>query len=139
MQSSSYMQQIVAQIAIKHGVDLSKVGASMRLDMPHMDRLCIERISHHEVSVAHYFEANGDLIAEPDIVFYVVNNTWYPIQIQQSITGWQELANITAGVVEHVATRRQADVARFADYWARNIKDQNWLEYGTLTRVERGV
>jgi hypothetical protein len=38
----------------------------VRFDMPCYDRLVIER--HGEmISVAHYFEQNGDLIPDPDV------------------------------------------------------------------------
>ena len=38
----------------------------VRFDMPHYDRLVIER---HDslISVAHYFEQNGDLVPDPDV------------------------------------------------------------------------
>ncbi len=39
------------------------VGSSLRLEMPHFDRLVIEKIAAKHISVAHYFEQNGDLVA----------------------------------------------------------------------------
>ncbi|MBK8417496.1 hypothetical protein [Candidatus Villigracilis saccharophilus] len=38
----------------------------VRFDMPHYNRLVIER---HDalISVAHYFEQNGDLVPDPDV------------------------------------------------------------------------
>ena len=38
----------------------------VRFDMPHYNRLVIER--HYAlISVAHYFEQNGDLVPDPDV------------------------------------------------------------------------
>jgi len=42
----------------------TQTDSHVRFDMPHYDRLVIER---HDalISVAHYFEQNGDLVPDP--------------------------------------------------------------------------
>jgi len=133
MQISPQMTTIVTAIATKHHVDLAQVGAHLRLDMPGFDRLCTERIGPRCISVAHYFVMNGDLVAEPDIVFYVESpRIWFPISISQSLTGWREYAqlNMLGTALVGYQPKAQKGLAEFAEMWAQNIKDQGWLEDG---------
>lgn len=133
MQECPQMAGIITAIAAKHSVDLAQVGANFRLDMPGFDRLCVERISPGCISVAHYFELHGDLITEPDIVFFVdAARGWIPISISQSLTGWREYAELNDASTAIVRYRPQAqkDLAEFAKLWAQNIRDQAWLEHG---------
>ena len=133
MRSCPRMEKVITALAEKHDVTLKQVGANLRLDMPGFDRLCVERISTGCISVAHYFEMNGDLVAEPDIVFFVdFSGAWFPISISQSITGWRECAQLTdTGIaIARYNPQAQKDLAEFAEMWAQNIKDQGWLEDG---------
>jgi hypothetical protein len=141
MRSCPQMKKIIAALAEKQGVNLKQVGANFRLDMPGFDRLCVERISPGCISVAHYFEMNGDLVAEPDIVFFVdFTEAWFPISISQSLTGWREYAELNDAGTAVVRYRHQAQkgLAEFAEMWAQNIKDQGWLEDGVRFVYARG-
>lgn len=127
------MARVITAIAIKHNIDLRQNGAHLRLDMPGYDRLCVERIEPHSISVAHYFEMNGDLVAEPDVVFFVdPTDIWFPISISQSMTGWREYAelNVDGTAVARYKPQSQRDLASFVEMWAQNIRDQGWLEDG---------
>ena len=135
------MTKIVTAIATKHLIDLQQVGANIRLDMPGFDRLCIERIGPRCLSVAHYFEMNGDLVAEPDIVFFVDSiGIWFPISISQSLTGWRQYAQLNdAGTaLARYQPQAQKGLAEFAEMWAQNIRDQQWLEEGVRYVYARG-
>jgi hypothetical protein len=135
MQVCPQMTAIITAIAAKHSINLEQVGAHLRLDMPGYDRLCIERISPRCISVAHYFEMNSDLVAEPDIVFFVDSiGIWFPIFISQSLTGWREYAELNdAGTaITRYQPQAQKDLAGFAEMWAENIRHQAWLEEGVL-------
>ena len=134
MKPALKMQQIITQIAAKHGLDLAADEAHLRLTMPHFDRLVIEKIGARQISVAHYFEQNGDLVADPDIVFFVDDAGWIPIEITQ-VFGYQRVAFLRADGERIIATLPddQIAVAVFADDWAQNIRDQRWLEDGDAT------
>jgi len=99
----------------------------IRFDMPHYDRLVIER--HGDlISVAHYFEQNGDLIADPDVELHYPS--WVPTAIQQ-VFGYR------AKFVERdgktfVDTRFHKEVSSFLVMWAGNIKAQGWAEKGQV-------
>ena len=141
MRACPRMEKAIAALAEKHDVNLKQVGANFRLDMPGFDRLCVERITTGCISVAHYFEMNGDLVAEPDIVFFVdFSGAWYPIAINQSITGWREYAQLDDAGIAIVRYKPQAqkDLAEFAEMWAQNIKDQGWLKDGVRYVYARG-
>ena len=135
--ASPKMQQVIGELAARHGVDLTHQGAYLRLEMPGFDRLSIEHIGGNRLSVAHYYEQMGDLIADPEIVFFTPELGWYPIEITQVFTGWRKVAIIDAnGRITAVHVRGQHDVAQFTSLW-RNIWAQGWIERGQLARVAR--
>ena len=134
MEASPKMQKVVEAIGQKFGVDFTQTAAQIRLDMPHYDRLCIENIGFKRISVAHYFESNGDLVAEPDIVFFMDDEQgWLPIEITQSMTGWASYVEMSDDgmTILQCVEYKQIDLARFAETWAQNIIDQKWLERAT--------
>jgi hypothetical protein len=137
MKSCLRMKEVIEHLAQKHGVDLEAEGAHFRLDMPSYERLCVEKIATRRVSVAHYFEMNGDLVPDPDIVFFTTDaGDWAPIGITQSFGGWRSYVKMTMDGegIEAYDQARQADLADFAEIWAQNIEDQGWLERSTCTR-----
>ena len=134
MKPAPQMQRIITAIAAKHGLDLAADEAHLCLTMPHDDRLVVEKIGPKQVSVAHYFEQNGDLVADPDIVFFMDEASWVPIEITQ-VFGYQHVAFLRADGERIIAALPddQLAVAVFADDWAQNIRDQRWLEDGDAT------
>jgi hypothetical protein len=89
----------------------SRLNFHVRFDMPGYDRLVIER--HGDlISVAHYFEQNGDLIADPEVELHYP--TWTPTAITQVI-GYR-----CAKFIERDGK------TSFLGLWARNIKAQGW-------------
>ena len=82
------------------------------------------------VSVAHYFEQNGDMMRDPEIVFEVpARGTWEPVSIQQDPLGSHQEA-----VFRDDAGRLMArpglvrSIKAFARMWDRNLKAQGFLE-----------
>lgn len=137
MKTCPQMQQVVEQLAQKHCVDLSQAGAHFRLDMPGYERLCVETISARRVRVAHYFEMNGDLVPDPDVIFFITEKGgWAPISVAQSLGGWRSYVKMSpdGNGIEAYSREGQADLADFAAVWAQNLEDQGWLEHGTCTR-----
>lgn len=134
MKPSKQMQAIITAIATKHGLDLQHVGGHLRLDMPNFDRLVIEVTDRNHVSVAHYFEQHGDLVADPEIVFFTGPDDWYPIEITQVFGGYRKVAWLKADQtgIDRFLPLAQREVATFANQWARNIRAQGWLEHGQV-------
>jgi len=99
----------------------------VRFDMPHHDRLVIERLGNL-ISVAHYFEQNGDLVADPDVELHYP--TWTPTSITQ-VFGYRSKFIEREGTT-YVDTRFHKDVSSFLTMWARNIQAQGWAEKGKV-------
>jgi hypothetical protein len=130
------MKAEIEKLAQKHNVPFAQIEEYMRLDMPHFSCLCVEKIGINRISVAHYFEMNGDLVPDPDIVFFVQDSgEWCPIGIHQPLGGWRSYVKMTADGtdIEEYEEFGQADLADFAEIWAQNIADQGWLEQGSCT------
>jgi len=83
------------------------------------------------ISVAHYFEQNGDLMADPEMCFVYVKalGSYMPSYFKQDgILGVeQESVLFENGIIKGIRTKMQADHASFANMWLRNIKNQQNL------------
>lgn len=131
MKTSTEMQEIVKAIAQKHDLDLEAAEAHLRLENPPFMPLVIEKIGAHLVSVAHYYTQGGDAIADPDVVFFTGYGEWVAIEIQHPAPfGFYRYAKLDdAGEkITHVDVAGQADLAHFCRTWARNIKNQGFLD-----------
>lgn len=88
----------------------------------------VERVGEDFFSIAHYFEQNGDLMADPDIVFWRDGGRFYPVEYTQHALGiYQRLVTFENGRPVRFMTRQQADAATFTTTWMRNIKQQQRL------------
>lgn len=133
MQTCPKMQQFIEAVAAKHALDLTACGARLRLDMPGYDRFCIEVLSAAKVSVAHFYDAQGYLIPEPDVVFYTGDpHGWIPIELTQSLTGCSVCAIVTDDnqLLAQSTPTQQWALALFCEQWAQNLIEQEWLAVG---------
>jgi hypothetical protein len=71
LRPSRQMQKVITAIAAKHSLDLQADSSHLRLEQASYEPLVIEKVDCNRVSVAHYYVQNGDLIADPDVVFWV--------------------------------------------------------------------
>ena len=94
----------------------------VRFDMPGFDRLVIERHGSL-ISVAHYFEQNGDLIADPEVELHYP--TWFPTAITQVLSGRPEKFTKRNGQ-EFVDRNFHGEVTSFLTMWGNNIRAQGW-------------
>ena len=136
------MKNAARIIELNGGLD-KLADRPIRLEMDGFDRLCIEHVGRGPngyplVSVAHYFEQNGDLMSDPEMTFEVIpgddpkigwkSGTWYPTSITQSPTGgYQEAVTVENGRVM-VRPRLVRELKQFARMWNRNIGFQGWVE-----------
>lgn len=78
-------------------------------------------------SVAHYVEANGDLIPDPDVVFFRrADGSFTPISFQNTLVFSQPVRWLEDHTVE-VDAREQASIASFANTFLRNIAEQQGI------------
>jgi hypothetical protein len=89
-------------------------------------------------AIAHRYLANGDLIPDPDVEFYVVDQpscpgvmAVYPVAIDHGPLGYHRYAAVESTGEPTLLNRRgQADLARFCNVRMRNIASQQGLEVG---------
>jgi hypothetical protein len=108
---------------------------------PYM-RLVIEDIGqsprgYPAVSVAHYFEQNGDLCQDPEMAFEIVPHgdrvIYEPFLFQQAIPAlYQEVYGTGA---ENVRLKRQ--LTAFAERWDRNIETQGFVIAAAKAKATR--
>lgn len=107
---SQQAQRIIAAL-----IDGLRVGEHRQLGeygrgvMP----VVVENLGAGRYSIAHYFRQNGDLVADPEMVFKSAADGFYPVEWQDTM-GYQ--------TVETHGLRAQADMAKTAGLVLRNIK-----------------
>ncbi|UAY55677.1 DUF6908 domain-containing protein [Arachidicoccus terrestris] len=91
------------------------------------------------LSLAHYYEQNGDLMRCPEMVFIVIDKRGYPKDFdnlfafaqmyQQDALGiYEESAFISDGRLTSFIERLQKSHNNFANLWLRNIRLQGFLK-----------
>ena len=115
-----------------------RIGASRHVDNApgvYM-RVCVERLSEHQYSVAHYYEQNGDLVCDPDGVFLKTDAGWLPVTLQQN-TGHYTIALELDGNDKPTGwrPRQYRELSSFAAMWLRTVRDQQ----GGLTKIRASV
>jgi len=89
--------------------------------------------------LCHYYEQNGDLMRDPEMVFIVVDNRGeekdfenlhvYPKMYQQDNLGiYEESITIEFGKITSYIKAWQAAHVHFARQWLSNIKEQGFLK-----------
>ena len=101
--------------------------------------LCLERIEQApdgvtQVSVAHYGEQNGDLMADPEIVFRLWRSPLgeqlaIPAYVKQDYVGREAWVYEFAGAkCTGVREGLLADLSEFSAIWLANLKAQGFLD-----------
>jgi hypothetical protein len=77
-------------------------------------------------SVAHYYEQNGDLVPDPEVVFVCRADGWSPISFQNSIA-FRVAVHFHEDSTIEVDEKEQRDLVQFANHWMGNIQEQQGL------------
>jgi len=94
---------------------------------PYM-RLVIER-HEDEISIAHYFEQNGDAMRDPEITFRFPD--WTPTTITQDPVGrYSEVFFLTENGVQKYRPRLLRELRSFASMWSKNLNNQHFATRG---------
>lgn len=85
------------------------------------------------LSIMHWFEQNGDLMRDPDVVVEVFpeTRTWCPISYRQDPIGLlQEIAigSNLSKTQKRASERLARDIQTFLKQWDRNIGEQGFVE-----------
>jgi hypothetical protein len=137
MKASKHIAQTIRAIAAARGMDLSRVGAHTRVDNPPYMALVIEVIGTHLISVAHYGLQNGDLMADPEMVFSMatIDGSFLPVSYRNDYVGtFRQCATVNAaGEVTGYVPHEQRDQVAFSDVWAANLREQGFIEAAKKT------
>ena len=80
------------------------------------------------ISVAHYFEQNGDLMADPEMTFEIsALGGLYPISYTQHSLGLYQVAIWTEEGKTYHKPRLSHQLAAFAKTWSNNLRMQGFL------------
>jgi hypothetical protein len=122
------IQNIAEKILRKHNIDPAAESYFLKLRMPNYDDLVIEK-EGEQVLVGHYYHhPSGDLISDPVLAFDYNEGYWYPVRIEQT------LGDTVCSFVEDgkrmIYPARIKEFKSFQRMFARNIREQLWLENG---------
>ena len=127
------MQTAIENILEAHNL-LADYQASpefyVKFTQPSFDPLVIERHGE-QVVVGHYFIQNGDVMADPEIVFDYA--TWTPLELTQHPVGVYRSKFHYRDGVQYVDTRFDAAVRPLIELWANNLVHLGW----TSADIER--
>ncbi len=103
-----------------------QIGQSRKIDNGHgYMAVHVERIGPATWSVAHYYEQNGDLCCDPDVVFCKVYTGYMPVSFEQAGVIYQVAAELDAND-QPTALREKTikDLVVFCNGWMKNISEQ---------------
>jgi len=88
--------------------------------------LTIEILSYNQISICHYGEQNGDLMRDPEMVFWKDDDSeYYPFYYRNDYVGFEQ---IIGEIVEDKLIigniGEQEGQIEFANIWMKNIKCQ---------------
>jgi len=99
--------------------------------MPVSVEVVFENDKYMIVSVAHYYDQNGDLMADPEMCFIQLKGMglFMPSYFKQDgfLGREQESVLFEDGIIKGIRTKMQAEHTEFANMWLRNIKNQQKL------------
>jgi hypothetical protein len=123
-QASKIMDAMVSQLGEKSHVTIDNCKGTFMA--AHIERL-YDTDKGTIYSVTHYYEQNGDMMRDPDMEFLHMNGFWIPITFQMSAPPICEESMWQEGATWKLRPKKQAEHARFANAWMKNIKEQQGL------------
>ncbi len=122
------MQNIIEKILQKHNIDLSAESYYLKLRKRNYDDLVIEK-EDEQVLVGHYYHhPSGDLISDPVLAFDYNHGYWYPVRIELALG--DTICSFVENGKRMIYPDRIKEFRSFQRMFARNIRDQKWLENG---------
>ena len=125
--STSTLNKMVSMLEDGY-IKIDNTGSSF---MPVSVEAIFENEKYMILSVAHYFEQNGDLMADPEMLFIYAKamKTYIPSYFKQDgfMGSEQESVIMENGEIKGYKAKMQADHTSFANQWLRNIKQQQNL------------
>lgn len=158
MKTSKDMQKLVEEICYKHNFHLDEVGEVLKLKLAGGDKdgsdayipLEIERLTETTVRVAHMREdeATGEVIADPEVIFYTSFEEWVPMEIHQPVTNITSIGRMGGNrqyvfltdngkYIKRYLVAGQADLAVVVKSWFNFLKHADWLTFASNARMKQ--
>lgn len=102
-------------------VDNMDLGEAYEIDMSEtafLD-LHVEKVRPGRLSIAHYYEQNGDLCSDPDVVFKPVDGRFVPVELTQQTAFGEKYRTDPNGL---------AGVNQLLERWGTNLRNQGHVE-----------
>ena len=113
-------QKVLEKLISKMVDGYAKIDNSDGAFMP----VVVEEIGNNTFSVAHYYEMNGDLVPDPEMIFWKgADGKFYPTYFK-NIFGENESVLFEDGKPSASCRSLQREHATFANQWLANIKEQ---------------
>lgn len=139
MKQSNAMAHVILKLTEKFGLNMTAEYATYTFAMLGYQNLTVEKHGRDFTAVMHT-AGNGAL--DPMIRFFSLNNhvrksaVWFPVDIHMAFTAQTEVLayrkNPDKPMEWAYLPKQQVDAAQFAQDWARNIRDQGWIEDAEL-------
>ncbi|HEY9206082.1 MAG TPA: hypothetical protein VIO58_09185 [Candidatus Methanoperedens sp.] len=122
------MQNVIEKILLKHNIDPTSESYFLKLRMPNYDDLVVEK-EGEQVLVGHYYHhPSGDLISDPVFAFDYNGGYWFPVRIEQTLS--DTICTFIENGKRMIYPGRIKEFKSFQRMFARNIREQGWLENG---------
>lgn len=118
-------QQIYRKLEKIFGKDWYNLSHVILQNQPYM-KLYFEKLDHNRFALAHYFEQNGDLVADPDMEFKV-----YPDKKMVEALSYQDSLGYRRvypypGDFSRFNIREKNQLNRFLSFWLGNLITQGF-------------
>jgi len=80
------------------------------------------------ISVCHYFEQNGDLMQDPEVMFEYASGEFMPYAIQQAPVGRYAEVFSGSGTTLKANARLAVELVEFATMWDKNLGDAGYVK-----------
>ncbi len=104
------------------------VGGSRKVDNAPDTYMAVhvERLTAKTYSICHYFEQNGDLCQDPEVVFLICYGWVMPVMFQQALPPVYRETVILDGADQPTGYREAwlKDLVVFCNTWLRNVSEQ---------------
>jgi hypothetical protein len=137
---SPQMEQMVKQMASRHGMEWSKKGSRLTLAMStRTDCWLLVNLDGVRISVTHcWAERDNCLAADVDMVFVLYPDGWEPVELLHTDAVWNSYVQAAkAAGIPVYDSKGDTIFAHFTEYWAQQLRQQGWLEFSY--KVEEGT
>ena len=125
---SASAKKVIQQLEAMMIDGYAKIDNANNVFMP----VVVEQVGKNQISIAHYYEQNGDLMADPEIVFlkkeYSYGVEYYPIYERMSEFASEVELVTFENSKPKLISNLQKGAASFCTNWMRAIKAQQNIE-----------